>query len=332
MKDWLKKYFIPHEDNDHRPHMLRSEAVLFVAIILAGIEAIFLMQAFLILPRSNFFALIVPNVLVDEANANRESYNFSPLKTNPFLEAAAVDKANDMAGKGYFAHTSPTGLTPWYWIQKVGYRFSYAGENLAVNFIDSSDVTQAWMNSPSHRENILNGNFTEIGIATAQGTYEGHEATFVVQFFGKPALSYVYAAAGETPSLPAKQTPGVVEQPSKPPAEKVITSTVGNETFVAVKGEEVSADASPVATLGAASGASEEASNLDAIIASPRKTVNYIFYIAGLLTLAALMLNIFVKIRVQHARLIMNGLFVLLVVAGVLLLNQYVALSQIRIL
>lgn len=329
MKSWLKKYFIPHEDNDHQPHILRNEAVLFVAIILAGIEVIFLLQAFLILPRSNFFALIVPGVLVDETNASRETYNFSPLKTNPLLEAAATDKARDMAEKGYFAHTSPDGVAPWYWLELVGYKFLYAGENLAVNFVDSSDVTQAWMNSPLHRENILNGNFTEIGIAAAQGIYEGRETTFVVQFFGKPAPSYV--AAGGIPLPGVRQVSAAAPEPPKPSTEEVITSTVGNETFVAVKGEEVSASA-PIAVHGAASGASEEASGLEAMVASPRKTVNYVFYVAGLLTLAALMLNIFVKIRVQHSRLIMNGLLVLLIVAGVLLLNQYTALSQIRIL
>jgi hypothetical protein len=110
------------------------------------------------------------------------------------LTVAAQDKANDEATKGYFAHTSPQGLTPWYWFQQVGYNFDYAGENLAVNFSDSEDVTTAWMNSPEHRANILNTDFTQIGIAAAQGVYEGEPTTFVVEEFGTPA-----PAAAPTP-------------------------------------------------------------------------------------------------------------------------------------
>ena len=61
-------------------------------------------------------------------------------------------KAQDMATLGYFAHVSPDGKTPWYWIEKVGYDYQYAGENLAINFSDSKDVTNAWMASPLHKE------------------------------------------------------------------------------------------------------------------------------------------------------------------------------------
>lgn len=106
--------------------------------------------------------------------------------SNDLLSAAAQLKANDMAAKGYFAHVSPDGKTPWYWIDKVGYSYDYAGENLAVNFIDSADVSNAWMASPTHRANILNPVFKEVGTATAVGTYKGRNAIFVVQLFGTP--------------------------------------------------------------------------------------------------------------------------------------------------
>ncbi len=97
-------------------------------------------------------------------------------------------KADDMATKGYFAHTSPEGLTPWYWFAQVGYNYTYAGENLAINFNESKDVDTAWLASPTHRANILNSHYTEIGIATAQGMYKGVQATFVVQMFGTPVV------------------------------------------------------------------------------------------------------------------------------------------------
>ena len=104
------------------------------------------------------------------------------------LARGAQLKADDMASKGYFSHTGPDGSAPWKWFQAAGYRYEYAGENLAVNFNESEDVVDAWLKSPTHRANIMKANFTEVGIGVATGTYKGKEATFVVQFFGKPAV------------------------------------------------------------------------------------------------------------------------------------------------
>src|SRR3989344_546950 len=121
--------------------------------------------------------------LIELANDDRAGINLAPLKINPVLVLAAELKAQDMALKNYFAHTSPEGLSPWYWFDKAGYNFAYAGENLAIDFSESANVNAAWMNSPGHRANILNKNFTEIGIATAKGYYQGRETIFVVQLF-----------------------------------------------------------------------------------------------------------------------------------------------------
>lgn len=135
---------------------------------------------------TDFLSAVVSSVLVDLTNTDRASANLSELKINPKLIEAAQAKADDMASKSYFAHNSPEGRTPWYWFGKAGYDYKYAGENLAVNFVESKDVEQAWMASPTHKWNIMNKNFTEIGIATSTGIYEGKEAIFVVQMFGKP--------------------------------------------------------------------------------------------------------------------------------------------------
>ena len=171
---------------------------MIVLVALLFLEAAFLVQIFLVWPYSNIFSSILPSVLVDLTNNDRSENNVSALKVNPLLELAAQLKAQDMATKGYFEHTSPEGLTPWFWLQKVGYRWSGAGENLAVNFSDSSDIENAWMNSSGHRANILDNRFSEIGIATAKGIYKGQEAIFVVQFFGpgrrlNPKRSFIKA-------------------------------------------------------------------------------------------------------------------------------------------
>lgn len=93
-------------------------------------------------------------------------------------------KAEDMVRDGYFSHIAKDGKNPWYWIKEAGYRFKYAGENLAVLFDSANDIEKAWLNSPSHRENILNSKFTEIGVGIATGTYKGVETHYVVEIFG----------------------------------------------------------------------------------------------------------------------------------------------------
>jgi len=134
----------------------------------------------------NSVSAIYASVLVNLTNQNRALANISQLTVSPILEKAAQMKADDMAAKGYFAHNTPEGFTPWYWFDKAGYKYIYAGENLAVNFQNSEDVETAWMNSRGHFLNIMNPKFTEIGIATSTGIYKGRQAIFVVQMFGAP--------------------------------------------------------------------------------------------------------------------------------------------------
>ena len=129
---------------------------------------------------------VLSSVLVVETNEYRSINNEAVLVESSLLTNAAQMKANDMALKGYFSHIGPSGEKPWFWFEKIGYKYSYAGENLAVDFTESEDVTEGWINSAKHKANLLNTNFTEIGIGVAKGMFEGHETTFVVQFFGKP--------------------------------------------------------------------------------------------------------------------------------------------------
>ncbi len=126
------------------------------------------------------------SVLVALANDERSVNNAGKLTVNSTLERAAQMKADDMAQKGYFAHNTPDGKTPWYWFEQAGYKYKYAGENLAVNFTDSTEVHTAWTKSRGHFLNIINPRYTEIGIATSTGMYKGREAVFVVQMFGTP--------------------------------------------------------------------------------------------------------------------------------------------------
>jgi len=144
----------------------------------------------------NFFKTVAPGILgfasnifveeiVEATNAYRLENNLSELDFDPALSEAAREKAEDMFADDYWAHVAPDGTKPWYFITESGYDYVYAGENLAKDFQKSDSVVVAWMESPSHRQNILNEKFKDIGIAVVNGTLDGYETTLVVQMFGR---------------------------------------------------------------------------------------------------------------------------------------------------
>ncbi len=183
----FKNWFIPHAGNGHTPHMFGSTGALVTVFVVFLLGAGALLGKSFLLGGVSSLSAVLPSVLVDLANQDRTERSLKNLTVNSLLTEAAEKKAADMAAKGYFAHVSPEGREPWFWLQEVGYRYRAAGENLAVHFDDSGAVNKAWMASPSHRANIVNSEFTEIGIGTATGIFEGRQTVFVAQFFGRPA-------------------------------------------------------------------------------------------------------------------------------------------------
>ncbi len=97
-------------------------------------------------------------------NKERRREGLPALALDPSLSGAAVDHVSDMAGKGYFEHVSPAGVTPWDRMRSHGCTFVFAGENLALA-TNAAQAARALFASPPHRANILNGNFTRVGIA-----------------------------------------------------------------------------------------------------------------------------------------------------------------------
>lgn len=155
-------------------------------------------------------SLITPEKVVELTNAEREKQNLSDLVLNGALVKAAQDKLADMLKKNYFEHTSPAGLTPWYWLEKNDYEYKYAGENLAMNFLSAENQNRAWMESPTHRANILNARYQEIGVAVGQGTINGRETIVAVEEFG--------ARADFVPVSAKKVEPQTEKAPSQPQA------------------------------------------------------------------------------------------------------------------
>jgi hypothetical protein len=345
--DFLKKLFITHEGNDYKPHFLREASLLsffLVVVVLFG----FAVGGELVLTRTQYGADVIASVLVDLTNQDRTGQNLKPLTVNPILQKAAQLKADDMAKKGYFAHTAPDGTTPWHWFEQAGYNFTDAGENLAVNFKDSTDVNNAWLSSPGHRANIMRDKFTEIGIATAIGYYQGVQAVYVVQTFGNPApakvkMVPVVAVATTTasttpPKLATSSTPtkkDTITVPKKPtPAtstpEKASTSTPASTTsvvpdtatqpaklavlepedlFISISRNELEPQA--VAAAVTQNEAQPQSSFFEKLLASPQKSLSFMYLLIAIFTTITLVFALVIEVKRQHPKQVIIVLLIL---------------------
>lgn len=189
MRKDLRDFFIPNKENGYAPHSLQKAAMLgMVFMVVLSFTATNILS--IVWMGSQWMvSTVLPAVIVELTNEERTAGQLTELRRNPLLDEAARMKAEHMAENHYFAHYSPDGVSPWFWFGRASYNFVHAGENLAIHFTDSEEVVDAWMDSPSHRENIMNGDYSEIGVGTAKGTYEGFDTVYVVQMFGAPAAA-----------------------------------------------------------------------------------------------------------------------------------------------
>lgn len=106
-------------------------------------------------------------------NRYREEKNLPPLRSDRRLDLAAEDRMRDMEEIGYWSHESPEGRSPFFWLALRGYRFGYAGENLARGFETAGVLVESWMESKGHRENIMSADYADCGIAIIEGSTTG---------------------------------------------------------------------------------------------------------------------------------------------------------------
>jgi len=127
--------------------------------------------------------------LVQETNERRAAQKAPVLQLNAHLTKAAQIKAQDMVERNYWSHNTPDGNAPWEFINNAGYSYKKAGENLAYGFRDENDVIGGWMNSPSHRANMLDANYQEVGFgfADSKNYVNGGPSTVVVAMYGQPS-------------------------------------------------------------------------------------------------------------------------------------------------
>lgn len=197
----LLHYFFPSESNNFRAKIIHSSAFLFYLTVIVTLQVGFNILSFVNPGVLGYATDISIERLLELTNQKRIENGLNPLNLDPQLCQAANAKANDMFANNYWAHNSPTGVSPWDFILAAGYHYVYAGENLAKDFANSEGVVSAWMASPTHRDNIINPKYKDIGFAVVNGKLNGMETTLVVQMFGSRAP----VTAGTFQVLPTNQ-------------------------------------------------------------------------------------------------------------------------------
>ena len=249
-------------------------------------------------------AAVFPSTLSVLTNEKRQEAGLASLSPNPLLDMAAELKARDMAEKGYFAHTSPEGIKPWHWLDQVGYSYEYAGENLAVNFYNSEEVTRAWMDSPTHRANIEKPVFTEIGTGMATGTYEGIDTVFVVQMYAKPASSGFFSTLARSGAIVREFDP--------------LTETFTQETEA-----EIAEDVHVLGIVSPTSAASP-AGMIDSEWLSSKRLFDVgLMTIVTLITFAVIF-AIAVNVGKKHSDFVTNGMIIIALALGAYIFNSYI--------
>jgi uncharacterized protein YkwD len=128
-------------------------------------------------------ATITPEAVIERTNQERVARGLPALSVNENLTRAANAKARDMLQREYFAHAE------WErFIRTSGYFYCSAGENLGLNQTEAGELVGEWMDSPTHRANLLKSRYREIGVAVVRGNYKGFDVTIIVQMLGARCL------------------------------------------------------------------------------------------------------------------------------------------------
>ena len=310
----LKDLFIPSTSNDNKPLALRPKSLISYALLAILVKLAVTGFLFFTYPSPAQLAVIVSSNMISLVNESREEAGLEPLTENALLDQFAQAKGEDMINRDYFAHDTPEGKRPWQWIDRAEYDYVYAGENLAMDFTEAETVHEAFMKSPSHRKNILNSKYKEVGMAVLHGEMGGHETILLVEFFGTQR-------ADLSTLVSAKPAEAAVTE------EEITPTPTGSTPTSDIAGEEVYVPSNRLPEAEVAGAGNEGI----IVVATDNKNSNLvnlvieysnIFFIAFLIFLVvSLALNIFVKINVQHASVILQSVVVIALIIAMILVK-----------
>lgn len=171
----MKDFFIPTANNNYTPRLLSRGIITFYTLVILLVNIVTADVGAL-----KAHAALDTQSLLELHNQERQERSLPELTLNSSLNESARAKAKAMMLADCWDHYCPDGKSPWDFFEDAGYDYIYAGENLAEGFTDNQKVFNAWMNSETHRENILRAEFSEIGIAIEYGTFQGIENNAIV--------------------------------------------------------------------------------------------------------------------------------------------------------
>lgn len=200
---FIKHFFVPQKSNGFRPHAIRWQSLTLTAIISL------LTHASYVYFTTGQVGVLGKSVNIDvkslalETNKIRKKNNLNELIIDARLSSAAQKKADDMIKNNYWSHNSPTGASPWDFINNSGFSYISAGENLAKNYPDIESLISAWMSSETHRKNILNSDFNSVGFAISDGVIDTKITTIIVALYAQSsnqnaAIANERSVLGET--------------------------------------------------------------------------------------------------------------------------------------
>ncbi len=321
----VRHFIFPTHKNNFHPHLLRETvllSILLISFFLLGLS----FGRYLFLHKTVLGESVESAVLIDLTNESRNKYGLKPLLRNEKLQLAASLKGGDMIENKYFAHYSPEGVSPWYWIKKANYDFIYAGENLAINFLTSKDVESAWLNSPTHRDNILNEKYKDIGISTKVGNFNGRNTVFVIQMFGteKKINNTKLQSAGAT-TYSNLQKDEIEKEEAKNIAEKenASASSATNKKDLQVLG--ISSEEEIKNTENIENNENiKYSTSFDRFIFNFWYKLNFIYKILIILFLLSLISFFFVEFKRHHVRHIIYGAIAIIVLFGLIYINYFI--------
>jgi hypothetical protein len=248
----LKDLFIPHKGNNYEPRSLHPGRIFFHAASAIAVKAVMVVLVVLF-PLS---AWLSPDIALEQGrkiialtNNIRKNLSLSILVENHKLNQVAFAKAEDMLLKEYFAHISPENKGLNYWLSQANFKYAVAGENLAMGFAGAEEVVAAWEKSPTHYANIIDKDYTLIGVGMTEGQFKGVDTNLVAQYFAaqaeevkvepvatvKPAVSIPMPVSSEKKNVLAEKTtasPVIDQEKTKVVA---VTTPVKNEQAVKVE-------------------------------------------------------------------------------------------------
>lgn len=282
-KRLLIQFFIPNQGNNYHAHSVRHKTLAFVGIITITLKISLTATLFFLYPSVAEFSQITSQSMFNLTNQAREENDLTKLKPSSELDLAARMHANDMIANNYFDHTSPFGKKFTNWIIQANYYYQVVGENLAIDFRDAESIQQALMDSPAHQENILNQEFDEIGLAVIEGKINNKKTTVLVEMFGKRTD----VAFGS----------------------KLVPISEGATYFI------------PASMVQAIPYQSE--SSFVTWVSRLLNTADNVFWFFLIFILVSLLLNTFIKIKIQNKATIIHGIIIIFITAAALLIKLH---------